>query len=287
MVNLVGTGGALILLPNASVRGQWIVVAVGVAVSVVPFAFGMMISFRQSLARRAGFATVAVIVPAAVLFGLLAYVVPESAWVFATWAIVLLGYATLAAHRLVRWPTGDLPDERAALGIFISYRRQDSGDTVGRIHDHLRQAFEGEHIFLDADSQAAGADYRMVIARALESTEVVLAVIGTRWTDVTDRAGRRRLLDPGDMVRIELETAFARQLHVVPVLIEGVGMPAPADLPPSLRPLCYRTAMLVRPDPDFQPDMLRLVRALRAFDRNERTVDALSAPKSRASSPQP
>ena len=51
-------------------------------------------------------------------------------------------------------------------------------------------------------------------------------------------------------------------LRVIPVLIEGATMPAPADVPLSLQPLCYRTAVPVRPDPDFRTDMERLVAAL-------------------------
>ena len=94
------------------------------------------------------------------------------------------------------------------------------------MHDHLRQSFEEERLFLDVDRQAAGEDYRMVIGRALERADLVLAVIGTRWLTVTDREGRRRLDDPEDMVRLELETALENQMRVIPVLIEGASMPA-------------------------------------------------------------
>ena len=217
----------------------------------------MMISLRKPLARRTGFAVVAVIVPTAVLFGLLAYVTPESAWIFAAWTTALLGYAAIATHRLVRWPTGALSDEpRSSLGIFISYRRQDTLETVGRILDHLSQAFERERLFLDVDRQAPGDDYRTVISRALAQSEVVLVVIGMEWLDAATREGRRRLDDPDDMVRIEIETAFERNLRVVPVLVEGASVPPPARLPASLQPLSFRTAMQLRPDPDFQTDLL-------------------------------
>ncbi len=270
MASLLATAGALTLLPNATTLGQWIVGGIGVAASIAAFAFGMTISLRRPLARRAGFAAVAVIVPAAVLFGLLAYVVPDSAWIFAAWTIGLIAYAALATHRLVRWPTDELEDQdRSNLGIFISYRRQDTLETVGRLHDHLRRAFEEDRLFLDVDRQAAGDDYRMVIGRALAHSDVMLVVIGMEWLNATNREGRRRLDNADDMVRIELETAFGRNLRVVPVLVEGATIPAAADLPPSLQPLCYRTAMPVRPDPDFQMDFQRLVEALRATEEQE------------------
>ncbi|HAG77044.1 MAG TPA: toll/interleukin-1 receptor domain-containing protein, partial [Thauera sp.] len=68
-----------------------------------------------------------------------------------------------------------------SLGIFLSYRRDDSRESVGRIHDHLCQAFVPERIFLDVERQSAGADYREVIGTALDQSEVVLVVIGPAW----------------------------------------------------------------------------------------------------------
>jgi len=263
MVSMVATGGALVLLPNAVPLGQWILIAAGAVLSVSAFVFGVMISLRRPRARRAGFVTVAACVPTAVLFGLVAFVAPDSASVFGAWMIVILAYATITTHRLVRWPTEDLPDEpKSTLAIFISYRRQDSGETVGRIHDHLLETFEEERVFLDVDDPEAGEDYRTVIERALDRTDVVLAVIGSHWLTITDRDGRRRIDNPDDMVRIELETALAKSLRIVPLLVEGAPMPAAADVPPSLQALSYRTAMPVRPDPDFQTDMGRLVQSL-------------------------
>jgi hypothetical protein len=191
-------------------------------------------------------------------------VVPEAFWIFTVWTVALVSYAAAASHRLVRWPTGALSDEpRSNLSIFISYRRQDSRDTAGRILDYLRQAFEEERLFLDVDRPMVSQDYRVVIEKALGQADVVLAVIGPDWITASDREGRRRLLDPDDMVRIELETALHRDLRIVPVLVEGASMPGAQDLPPSLEPLSYRSALPVRPDPDFQPDILRLVAALR------------------------
>jgi hypothetical protein len=277
MGGLVATAGALTLLPNATTAGQWILGATGVVSSGAAFLFGMMISLRKPLARRTGFAVVAVIVPTAVLFGLLAFVTPESAWIFATWTTALLGYAAIATHRLVRWPTGALSDEpRSSLGIFISYRRQDTLETVGRILDHLSQAFEPDRLFLDVGRQAPGDDYRTVISRALAQSEVVLVVIGMEWQDAANRDGRRRLDDPDDMVRIEIETAFERRLRVVPVLVEGASVPPPARLPVSLQPLSFRTAVQLRPDPDFQTDLLRLVDGLRAAQENQGHAEAIN-----------
>ena len=186
MASLLATAAALLLLPYTAGAGQGIVVACGVVLSLSTFAVGVMISLRQRLARRACFVAISVAVVNAVLFCLLAYAVPQRAWPFVAWTTILLAYAAFATHRVVCWPTDDLSDEpKSDLALFISYRRDESRETVGRIHDHLRQAFEDDNIFLDVARQAAGEDYRIVIRRALERADVLLAVIGTRWLNVT------------------------------------------------------------------------------------------------------
>lgn len=278
IANVLATVWALVLLPNAATTGQWLVLAAGVAVSASLFAFGVMTSLRSRRARVAGFVGIGWAIPATALFGLLAYVVPESRGFFGAWTAALLAWAAAATRRLVHWPAGDLTDlPKSTLAIFISYRREDSRETVGRIHDHLRQAFEEDRLFLDVDRQAAGEDYRAVIDRALAHADVLLMVIGPRWLSATDREGRRRLDDPGDMVRLELETAVQRHLRVVPVLTEGASMPRPRDVPPSLQPLCYRSALVVRPDPDFKTDVRRLMLALRGSEEQASGAPAISA----------
>jgi hypothetical protein len=55
--------------------------------------------------------------------------------------------------------------------------------------------------------------------------QVLLAVIGPTWLTVTDERGRRRLDDPDDIVRLEIEAALAREVRVIPILVEGAVMP--------------------------------------------------------------
>src|SRR5262245_39135920 len=92
MANLVGTTAALTRMPNAVDLGQWILIGVGGLSSLLAFGFGVLISLRHPLARWAGFAAVAVAVPAAAFFGLLASVVPEAFWIFTIWMVALLTY---------------------------------------------------------------------------------------------------------------------------------------------------------------------------------------------------
>lgn len=150
--------------------------------------------------------------------------------------------------------------------IFISYRRKDSATFTGRIHDSLVVAFGEKNVFRDVYDIPAGRDFRKVLEEAVNKCDTFLAIIGPSWASITDANGNRRLHDPDDFVRIEVESALKKpDTRVVPVLVDNASMPQPDDLPESLRDLCYRNAVVVRTDPDFPTDMGRLVRQLQPF----------------------
>lgn len=140
--------------------------------------------------------------------------------------------------------------------IFISYRRADSADVVGRIYDYLEGIVGKENIFKDVHSVQLGIDYLDFTADILDKCDVQLAIIGNQWLT------GRRIDNENDLVRVEIETAMGRGIPVIPVLVGGAEMPAEQELPESLKPLAYRNAIKVRPDPDFPTDMGRLVGAL-------------------------
>jgi hypothetical protein len=146
--------------------------------------------------------------------------------------------------------------------IFISYRRMDSADITGRIFDHLRLHFAREDLFKDVDSIPLGVDFRKSISDAVQSCDVVLAVIGRNWLYSKDKQENLRLSNPDDFVRIELEASLERDIPVIPVLVSGADMPEMEELPISLQPLVYRNAILLRSDPDFSVDIQRLIKSL-------------------------
>jgi hypothetical protein len=124
--------------------------------------------------------------------------------------------------------------------IFISYRREDSAGDAGRLADHLRQRFGAAQVFLDIETIDPGTDFVRALHAALGETAVVLVVIGPRWTTLQGASGSRRLDDPDDFVRLEVETALRRDVPVVPVLVQGATLPRKEDLPPSLASLTTR-----------------------------------------------
>lgn len=149
------------------------------------------------------------------------------------------------------------PRPGVAGAVFISYRRGDAGDVVGRIYDRLVERFGRSHVFKDVDSIPLGVDFRKHLSDSVGKCRVFLAVISRGWLQQSD--GERRLDQPNDFVRIEMEAALQRNIPVIPVLVQGAALPDEKDLPPSLRDFAYRNATVVRADPDFHADIARLM----------------------------
>jgi hypothetical protein len=191
-------------------------------------------------------------------------------WIVAA-IIVLLAIAAFWRWYGQRSPKSDLGTSGAGKDItghiFISYRRSDSADIVGRIYDRLVQEFGRNAIFKDVDSIPLGIDFKGYLDKTLSECSVLLAIIGDSWLDATDASGKRRLEDPDDFVRIEIESALAQGLAVIPLLVRGAKMPAEEALPVSLKKLVYRNGIPIRPDPDFHRDMDRLISALEEYLR--------------------
>jgi hypothetical protein len=145
--------------------------------------------------------------------------------------------------------------------IFISYRRSDSIDVAGRIYDRLVAEFGTDVVFKDVDSIPAGANYRTYLKQILRQCHVLLVLIGPTWANSLDDQGKRRLDNPQDWVRIEIEEALQRtNVRVIPLLLgTATKMPTCHELPPGLEALVNRQALPCRPDPDFHKDMSRLI----------------------------
>ena len=143
--------------------------------------------------------------------------------------------------------------------IFVSYRREDSADMTGRLCDRLAERFGAQTIFKDVDSIPIGSDFRAVLREAVENSNVILVIIGKQWLHLTDASGQRRLDDPRDFVRIEVEVALARKVPVVPVLVQQAAMPIENDLPSSMSEFVYRHGLDIRSDPHFNADVRQLI----------------------------
>jgi hypothetical protein len=127
--------------------------------------------------------------------------------------------------------------------IFLSYRRADTSGHAGRLTDVLEARFGRGAVFRDIEAIDGGTDFVHAIEQALAGARTVLVLIGNTWASETAPDGTRRLDDPRDFVRVEIATALAAGLPVVPVLVEGAQMPGEDRLPPDLQGLARRQAV--------------------------------------------
>ncbi len=145
--------------------------------------------------------------------------------------------------------------------IAISYRRSDSQDITGRIFDRLAQQYGRDTVFRDIDSIQPGIDFRAQIADALTATDVLLVIVGPRWLGRGDGV-ESRMDKESDPVRVEVEMALKRDIPVIPVLVSGMTMPEPSELPATLKDFAFRHAVQVDGGRDFDHHIESLTRAL-------------------------
>jgi hypothetical protein len=137
-----------------------------------------------------------------------------------------------------------------------------------RICDRLSEFHGREAIFKDVDSLRISSDFRVSLKKAIGECDVFLAVIGNKWMGPGKKS--RRIDEPGDFVRLEVEQALKEKIPIVPVLIDDTPMPLENELPTSLKPLTFLHATRIRGDPDFRFDFDRLATLL-----TEHVIDQL------------
>jgi hypothetical protein len=156
--------------------------------------------------------------------------------------------------------------------IFVSYRREDTADITGRICDRLTYKYGTPAVFKDVDSIPPGSDFRKHLDSKIKECAVVLVVVGDDWLKKDPATGARRLDNPHDFVRIEVESALKRDIPVIPLLVEDASWPPQEKLPEGMQDFAYRQARVIGRDPDFRLHMEALIADL------EKIFDACQPP---------
>ncbi len=125
----------------------------------------------------------------------------------------------------------------------------------------LRRYFGKDRVYFDIDSNTSAQNYVTALNRALAGSRAVIAVLGPQWLDARKPDGRRRLDDPDDLVRVELETALRDGIALIPALVQNATMPPAHLLPPSLKTLAYLQAVRLATE-DWAYDFGRLLETL-------------------------
>jgi hypothetical protein len=159
-----------------------------------------------------------------------------------------------------------MPDS-SSQGIFLSYRREDASPHARSLVLLLSQRIPDARVFMDLDSIEAGVDFAEVIEQAVQSSAVLVALIGRQWATLTDEEGDRRIDNPDDFVRSEVRTALERGVRVIPVLVDGARPLRRQDLPDELHKLARLNAHKLSSD-RYQYDADQLL------DLIQRVLDA-------------
>jgi hypothetical protein len=158
-------------------------------------------------------------------------------------------------------------------GVFICYRREDSAGFARLIYDRLTHKLGHESVFFDVDNIPPGLDFVDILSDRVGQCDALIAVIGKNWASSRYLDDQRRLDDPHDFVRIEIEAALARKIRVIPILVDGATMPRPDDLPDSLKKLTRRQGIEIS-HTRFDSDVERLTRALSLLEEELRQREA-------------
>ena len=147
--------------------------------------------------------------------------------------------------------------------VFISYRRAGTSGHTGRLFDALARRYGKDNVFMDVAAVELGRSFADEIGTFIDQCQVAVVLIGPGWLNAVDAKGRRRLDNPEDWVRVEIETAMAKGRLVIPVLVDGATFPPAADLPGDLAGLVFHQALTLA-DSAWDDGVRRLVDAIDA-----------------------
>lgn len=133
--------------------------------------------------------------------------------------------------------------------VFISYRRGQESPAARLLEQHLtHRLWPRASIFRDTSLILPGDELKRSIDEALEQSVAVIAFISRDW-------------EPTEWIRYELGYAFARGVHVIPVVIEGAPAPSERSLPAELQQLAKLTYQRLA-DTSWESDLEKILNAL-------------------------
>ncbi len=86
--------------------------------------------------------------------------------------------------------------------FFISYRRTDTSQIVGSLHDKLASYFGEDAVFVDVEDMQPGKDFRTYIGEILSKCDVLVTLIWSRWIEYFQD---KELAEDEDYVKTEIE----------------------------------------------------------------------------------
>ena len=165
------------------------------------------------------------------------------------------------------------------VSVFINYRRSDTRHVAGRLRDQIVARFGEDSVFVDVESILPGQDYVTAIDGAVSACDFLLVLIGEDWL-TPDERGVRRIDDPNDRLRLEIEAGLRHETLVIPVLVDAARMPKSRELPESLVPLSRHQAVHLRHD-SFAADVRFLLDAIDPLEQQQPPTQPIVAQRGR------
>jgi CHASE2 domain-containing sensor protein len=199
--------------------------------------------------RKSGLMTLTMSIGLLVVFLIIAQLAFNAGWIV-TLVYPPAGLALTTAGMIGVNSYAELRRQRALKkppAFFISYRRSQNSSQALDIRRELVRRYGDKSVFMDTSSIEFGEVFPHRIISAVRGCSAMLVLIGPRWLDPI--AGMRRIDDPNDWVRREIEAGLQRREHVVvPVLLDGAVAPTEAQLPESIRGLARLQAASINVD---------------------------------------
>lgn len=142
--------------------------------------------------------------------------------------------------------------------VFLNYRRSQDQVRATKLCGELQRALR-DPVFLDRSDIEAGRRWPDALEAALQRATCMLVLIGPRWLHAQDEeSGKRRIDQPDDWVRREIEIALEREVRLIPLLLD-CEPPSREHLPESIRGLADIQGRPLR----SEDELLDLVRILK------------------------
>jgi pterin-4a-carbinolamine dehydratase len=158
----------------------------------------------------------------------------------------------------------------AEANVFVSYRRDSDLLRASLVASQISHALPEVKVFRDIRMRL-GEKWPVALNDALQAADVVLVLIGPGWLGAKDQFERRRIDQPDDWVRLEIETALNKGKVVIPIAFEESLPPAEA-LPKSIAPLVDCQAAIVR-DVSIERDLEPVLSAIQQVARGSSGID--------------
>lgn len=149
--------------------------------------------------------------------------------------------------------------------VFVSYRREDTQGQARNLKLILEELLPEVVVFLDSASISPGEVWSARLQEELDSSDLILTLIGPRWRFDADKADR--LAREDDWVRLELAMALRKETgSLLPVLVDQVDPKAAhqlnfSDLPADIEALAEIQTLALR-NTDLDADIETLARQI-------------------------